>query len=89
VMMYTSANRDEEVFANADRFDAGRRPNPHLAFGFGEHFCLGAALARMEGRIGFEEILERYGSIELAGEAVRLPSLIVRGIERLPVVLSA
>jgi cytochrome P450 len=89
-LLYASANRDQSVFGeDAERFRISRDASGHVAFGFGEHFCLGAALARMEGRIGFEEILERYGSIELAGEAVRLPSLIVRGIERLPVVLSA
>ena len=56
-MYYTSANRDEEVFDDPQRFDIHRQPNPHLSFGIAEHFCLGVHLARLEGRVFFEELL--------------------------------
>src|SRR5207244_11410401 len=69
---YGSANRDEEVFPHADRFDVGRTPNDHLAFGIGHHFCLGANLARLEIQIMFEELLRRLPDIELAGPVERL-----------------
>ena len=62
-----SANRDEDVFENAFRFDVGRDPNYHVGFGPGTHFCLGANLARLEIRVMFEEILERYERFELTG----------------------
>ena len=88
VLLYTSANRDEDVFGDtADRLDVTRQPNPHVAFGFGEHFCLGASLARLEARVFYEELLRRYTRIELAGEVERLRSTLMRGIVRLPVVL--
>ena len=58
-MWYPSANRDEDVFPDPDRFDIGRTPNEHIAFGIGEHFCLGAGLARLELRVMFEELLRR------------------------------
>ena len=57
-MFYTSANRDEDVFADPHAFDIHRDPNPHLSFGIGEHFCLGVHLARLEGRVFFEELLD-------------------------------
>src|SRR5207245_1007668 len=57
VMWYPSASRDEDVFVDADRFDVTRDPNEHLAFGLGEHFCLGTSLARLELRVMFEELL--------------------------------
>lgn len=82
-MSYTSANRDEDVFGpTADRFDITRAPNPHLAFGFGAHFCLGAALARMEVRVLLEELLDRFESVELAGPVVRLPNVAIAGFGR-------
>ena len=62
-----SANRDDAAFDGADRFDIRRDPNPHLAFGSGIHFCLGANLARLEIRLVFEELLTRFGALELAG----------------------
>jgi cholest-4-en-3-one 26-monooxygenase len=87
-MWYVAANRDEEVFRDPDRFDAGRQPNPHLAFGGGgPHFCLGASLARQEIRALFEELLARYPHIEQAGPAERLRSNFIRGIKSLPVKL--
>lgn len=61
-----SANRDESVFARADDFDAGRKPNPHLGFGQGVHYCLGANLARLELRVLYEELLARFGSVDVA-----------------------
>jgi cytochrome P450 len=88
-LLYPSANRDEAVFGpTATRLDVTRDPNPHLAFGVGEHFCLGAGLARLEGRVLLGELLDRWPTYELAGAPVRTPSTLVRGIERLPLVLA-
>jgi cholest-4-en-3-one 26-monooxygenase len=83
-MMYTSANRDEAVFADAQAFDIRRDPNPHLSFGIGTHFCLGAHLARLEGRVFFEELLGAFGTIEQTGDAVRVRSNLNNGLKRLP-----
>jgi cytochrome P450 len=89
LMLYASANRDEEVFGeDAEEFRVRRDASRHVAFGFGEHFCLGAVLARMEARIAFEGLLARFAGISLAGDVERLRSLVIRGIVRLPVVLS-
>jgi cytochrome P450 len=87
-MYYTSANRDEDVFADAQAFDIHRAPNPHLSFGIAEHFCLGVHLARLEGRVFFEELLAAFPHIELAGEPVRLRSNLNNSYKRLPVRLS-
>jgi cytochrome P450 len=84
-MYYTSANRDEDVFAAPDRFDIRRHPNPHLSFGIGQHFCLGAHLARLEGRVFFEELFAAFPSIEQTGPAVRIRSNLNNGLKRLPV----
>jgi cytochrome P450 len=87
LMLYASANRDESVFGpSAARFDAGRDPNPHVAFGFGAHFCVGAVLARVEGRILLEELLARFGSVEPAGPVVRTASPVIAGVKSAPVV---
>ena len=67
-------------------FDAARDPNPHVAFGFGAHFCIGAVLARVEGRILLEELLARFGSIAPAGEVVRTASPVIAGVKSAPVV---
>ena len=89
-MLYASGNRDEQVFgADASRFDVRRATNPvHLAFGFGEHVCLGASLARMESRIFVEELLARFPSYAVTGQADRVNSTTVAGIRSLPVVLA-
>ncbi len=90
IMLYTSGNRDESAFGpTADRFDAFRAaPTPNLAFGFGEHLCLGAALARLEGRVVFEELLARFPDHRLAGDPVIAPSSLVHGPAELWVALS-
>jgi cytochrome P450 len=87
-LSYTSANRDEAVFGpTADRFDIARSPNPQIAFGFGAHFCLGAALARLEVRVLLEEMLDRYATIAIAGPVVRLPNVAIAGFGRADVTL--
>ncbi len=82
-----SANRDESVFASPERFDVARDPNPHLAFGFGIHYCIGANLARLEARVALEALLRRTRSIELVdeGELPLHPSPVFRAVTRLPV----
>lgn len=84
-MYYTSANRDEAVFDEPQAFDIRRHPNPHLSFGMGVHFCLGAHLARLEGRVFFEELLSAFGHIELDGEPVRVRSNLNNSLKRLPI----
>jgi cytochrome P450 len=85
VVSFTSANRDERVFADADRFDVRRAPNPHLSFGHGPHFCLGAQLARAQMRALFAELLRRTGALELDGDPALLRSNFQRGVKRLPI----
>jgi cholest-4-en-3-one 26-monooxygenase len=85
LIYYASANRDEEVFPDSDRFDVARTPNDHLAFGIGEHFCLGSSLARLEIRVIFEELLRRLPDMEPAGPVARLRSSLINGIKRMPV----
>jgi cytochrome P450 len=85
LLSYPSGNRDEEVFADPFQFDAGRDPNKHLAFGFGVHYCLGAALARMETRALFAELLPRLESIELTGPAEYTATTFVGGPKHLPI----
>ncbi len=90
VMWYTSANRDEAQFPHADRFDVAREPNEHVAFGAGgPHFCLGASLARLEARVMFEELLERFPGLSIAGPVRRLHSTFINGIKSLPVHLAS
>lgn len=84
-MIYTSANRDEAVFLRPQEFDIHRDPNPHLSFGTGEHFCLGIHLARLEGRVFFEELLDHFPTIELTGEPQRQRSNLNNTLKRLPV----
>ncbi len=73
-MIYTSANRDEEVFENPHAFDISRDPNPHLAFGVAEHFCLGVHLARLEGRVFIEEFLDTFRDYRVIGQPKRIRS---------------
>ncbi len=80
-----SANRDESVFADGDHFNVRRKPNRHLALGGGEHFCLGGTLARAELRLLYDELLRNTERIELDGTPVLLSSIVVNGLERLPV----
>ncbi|XTP37620.1 cytochrome P450 [Mycobacterium sp. TJFP1] len=84
-LAYVSANRDEEIFDDPFRFDVGRDPNKHLSFGYGVHFCLGAALARMEINSLFSELLPRLDSIELAGRPELSATTFVGGLKHLPV----
>src|SRR3954452_4659725 len=88
-MLYTSANRDEDVFADPQRFDIRRDPNPHLSFGIAEHFCLGVHLARLEGRVFFDELLAAFSTIELTAEPTRVRSNLNNSFKRLPVRLTA
>jgi cytochrome P450 len=84
-----SANRDPDHFEDPDRFDVARRDNRHVSFGFGAHFCIGAAIARMEGRVAFETLLGRFRRIELAGERPRWArATALRTLESFPVRLT-
>jgi cytochrome P450 len=86
LLLNGSANRDEREFPDGDRFDVQRKIDHHLAFGHGIHFCLGAALARLEGRVALEEVLKRFPSWEVDWEnAKQARTSTVRGWERLPV----
>ncbi len=84
-LFYGSANRDEEFFEEPDRFKVDRRPNPHLGFGIGEHFCLGASLARLELRVIFRDLARRLEHIELAGPVDRMRSSFLCGAKRMPI----
>jgi cytochrome P450 len=84
-LYYASANRDEEVFDDPFEFRIDRRPNPHIAFGFGEHFCMGAHLARVEIERVYRHLLARIESFELAGQVERLQSAVNGSVKRLPV----
>jgi cytochrome P450 len=87
-MIYTSANRDEDVFTSPQTFDIRRNPNPHLSFGIAEHFCLGVHLARLEGVVFFEELLATFPTIEITGEPRRTRSNLNNSLKALPVRLS-
>jgi cytochrome P450 len=85
VAYFSSANRDEAVFPEPDRFDVGRTPNAHLAFGHGPHFCIAAHLARVQMRAMFSAVLDRLGEVRLAGEPARLRSNFQNGVRHLPI----
>jgi cytochrome P450 len=83
-----SANHDPAVFADPETLDVGRAENPHVSFGAGVHFCIGAPLARVELQASFGALLDRTSSLELGGEPVRRPEFVIRGLAELPVVLT-
>jgi cytochrome P450 family 142 subfamily A polypeptide 1 len=86
ILLYPAANRDPRVFADPDVLDVQRDPNPHLAFGFGPHFCMGASLARMELRVMLGELLRRLPDLRLAGDPLpRRSSNFISGPEAMPV----
>jgi len=84
-LLFGSANRDPDVFADPDLLDLRREPNPHISFGAGVHFCLGAPLARLEMQVAFETILRRMPRLELVAEPEWKPTYIIRGLRSLPV----
>jgi len=88
VMYHGAANRDPDIFENPETFDITRKPNPHLAFGTGTHFCMGSHIARLEMRVTLEEFFRRFPNVRLAGPPERLQSNFISGIKRLPVHLS-
>ncbi|WNG84842.1 cytochrome P450 [Mycobacterium sp. ITM-2016-00316] len=85
LLSYVSANRDDEVFDEPFRFDIGRDPNKHIAFGYGVHFCLGAALARLEVNSFFSALLPRLESVELTGTPAHIATTFVGGLKHLPI----
>lgn len=85
LLSYPSGNRDEDIFNDPFRFDVGRDPNKHVAFGYGVHFCLGAALARMEINSFYSELLPRLTSVELAGKPEHTATIFVGGLKHLPI----
>ncbi len=80
-----SANRDDQVFKNAQTFDLTRTPNSHIAFGAGIHFCIGAPLARLEMNTSLPMLFEKFPTLELAGEPAQRPTFVLRGYETIPV----
>ncbi len=90
MMLYAAANRDERVWGEtADELDLTRPGEPNVSLGFGQHFCMGASLARLEARVLFEELLQRRPRWELNGEIQFVGSSFVNGIDHMPVVLGA
>lgn len=90
VMLYGSANRDEDIFGpDSEQFRVTRHPNPHIAFGCGEHSCVGAQLARLEATVFFDELLRRFPRLELVGDVDRMRATMVPGVKRMPVRLGA
>lgn len=85
LLSYVSGNRDDDVFDAPFRFDVGRDPNRHVSFGYGVHFCLGAALARMEVNSFFAELLPQLRSVELAGRPEHVATTFVGGLKHLPI----
>ena len=85
MLLYASANRDEDVFVDAESFDIARKPNRHLAFGFGPHVCIGQFITKLELRILWAELLPRLGSVELAGEPKHVQTNFVGGLKSLPI----
>jgi cytochrome P450 len=89
LLVYAAANRDDAVFGpDADQLNVDRHPNPHVSFGFGPHFCLGAALARLEARTVLEQLLDRFATVELAGPVERTASAVIAGVRRAELVFN-
>jgi cholest-4-en-3-one 26-monooxygenase len=88
VMYYGAANRDPSVFEDPEVFDIGRKPNPHLAFGNGTHFCMGSHIARLEMRVTLEEFLRRFPNVRLTAPPERLESNFISGIKSMPISLA-
>ena len=90
MLPFPSANRDPAVFPDPDRLDLERTPNPHLAFGHGVHFCLGASLARLEAEVAFSKLFARFSKLEQVGDPPRMrPGLVFHGLESLSLRLGA
>ncbi len=85
MLSYPSASRDEEMFAQPQRFDMTRKPNRHLSFGSGPHMCLGQHLAKLEIRILFEELMPHLKSVKLAGDPRYIETNFVGGLKSLPI----
>jgi cholest-4-en-3-one 26-monooxygenase len=85
LLLYHSANRDEDAFDAPERFDITRSPNDHVAFGFGTHFCLGASLARLEVKVMTERVLSRLPDLQLVGDTPLRPANFISGLEQMPV----
>jgi cytochrome P450 len=85
LMYYPSANRDADVFERPDEFIVDRRDNNHLAFGVGEHFCIGTHLAKLETRVLFDGLLDRLHDVEIAGPVTYLRSNLIDGVKHLPI----
>ena len=88
VMYYGAANRDPRIFRNPETFDITRKPNPHIAFGTGTHFCMGSHMARLEMRVTLEELLVRFPNLHLKSPPERLHSNFISGIKRMPIELA-
>jgi cytochrome P450 len=84
-LLFGSANRDPDVFGHPDDLDVGREPNPHVSFGAGVHFCLGAPLARLELQTSFATVLRRLPTLQLVEEPAWKPNYIIRGLRELRV----
>ena len=84
VLLLGSANRDEHVFPEPDQLDVGRHPNPHVAFGGGHHYCLGAPLARLEAGLVLDRLIHRFSRIELSGPPIRRPHPSIRSFHSVP-----
>jgi cytochrome P450 len=84
-LFYPSANRDEDIFQDPFAMDIGRNPNQHIAFGIGEHYCLGANLARLELQSMFRQLAQRLDAVELDGPVSRMRSSFVGGIKHMPI----
>lgn len=84
-LFYPSANRDEDVYPDGERFRVDRDPNPHLGFGIGEHFCMGSHLARLELEVVFQQLVSRLEEVELVGPVRRLRSSFVGGVKSMPI----